>query len=104
MHKRKRIDIRVAVLHFAFRIIHRSAVHARRCTRLKTADVETELYYCNYRYYSPLLCSWISPDSLDYLDPETVGGPVGFIVGGAAGVLIGLGLEWLSEKIKEWLF
>lgn len=37
-------------------------------------DVETELYYCNYRYYSPLLCSWISPDSLDYLDPETIGG------------------------------
>ena len=37
-------------------------------------DIETELYYCNYRYYSPLLCSWISPDSLDYLDPETVGG------------------------------
>ncbi|MBQ2909144.1 MAG: hypothetical protein IJE56_04235 [Clostridia bacterium] len=37
-------------------------------------DVETELYYCNYRYYSPLLCSWISLDSFDYLDPETVGG------------------------------
>ncbi|MBQ6883746.1 MAG: hypothetical protein IJO25_05340 [Clostridia bacterium] len=36
-------------------------------------DVETELNYCNYRYYSPLLCSWISPDSLDYLGPETVG-------------------------------
>ena len=49
-----------------------------------------------------MLCSWVSPDSLDYLDSETVGGPVGFIVGGAAG--IGLGLEWLSEKIKEWLF
>ena len=29
---------------------------------------------------------------------------IGAIVGGTAGVLIGLGLEWLSEKIKEWLF
>ncbi len=37
-------------------------------------DVETELYYCNYRYYSPLLCSWISPDSLDYLDPSSIDG------------------------------
>ncbi|MBQ4571468.1 MAG: hypothetical protein IJB21_07215, partial [Bacilli bacterium] len=55
-------------------------------------DVETELYYCNYMYYSPLLCSWISPDSLDYLDPETVGG-IDFTNGIKFGVGLGLGYE-----------
>ncbi|MBQ3165891.1 MAG: RHS repeat-associated core domain-containing protein, partial [Clostridia bacterium] len=29
-------------------------------------DVETGLYYCNARYYSPKLCRWISPDSIGY--------------------------------------
>ena len=33
-------------------------------------DVETGYYYCNYRYYSPELCRFISPDSIDYLDPS----------------------------------
>ncbi len=37
-------------------------------------DVETGLYYCNARYYSPELCRWISPDSTDYLDPESIHG------------------------------
>ena len=37
-------------------------------------DAESGLYYCGYRYYSPELCRWISPDSLDYLDLETLGG------------------------------
>ena len=43
-------------------------------------------------YYSPLLCSWISPDSLDYLDPETVGG-IDFTNGIKFGVGLGLGYE-----------
>ena len=34
-------------------------------------DVETGLYYCNARYYSPLLRRWISPDAFSYLDPKT---------------------------------
>ncbi|MGM9899285.1 MAG: RHS repeat-associated core domain-containing protein [Bacilli bacterium] len=37
-------------------------------------DVETNLYYCNTRYFSPELCCWISPDSIEYLDPESING------------------------------
>lgn len=35
-------------------------------------DHETGLYYCNSRYYSPELCRWISLDSIEYLDPESL--------------------------------
>lgn len=38
------------------------------------SDVETELYYCNYRYYKPEWGRWISPDSVDYLQPENING------------------------------
>ena len=37
-------------------------------------DTETRLYYLNARYYDPETCRFISPDSVDYLDPETIGG------------------------------
>ena len=37
-------------------------------------DEETNLYYCNSRYYSPTLCRWITPDNADYLDPESING------------------------------
>ena len=37
-------------------------------------DVETQLFYCNSRYYSPELCRWISPDSIEYLDPSSING------------------------------
>ena len=37
-------------------------------------DVETNLYYCKSRYYSPELCRWISPDSIEYLDPSSING------------------------------
>ena len=37
-------------------------------------DVETQLFYCNSRYYSPELCRCISPDSIKYLDPESING------------------------------
>ena len=37
-------------------------------------DIETQLFYCNSRYYSPELCRWISPDSIEYLDPENING------------------------------
>ena len=37
-------------------------------------DKETGLYYLNSRYYDPETGRFISPDSLDYLDPETLGG------------------------------
>ncbi len=37
-------------------------------------DEETGLFYCNSRYYSPELCRWISPDSIEYLDPSSING------------------------------
>ena len=37
-------------------------------------DKETGLYYCNSRYYSTDLCRWISADSIEYLDPQSING------------------------------
>jgi len=35
-------------------------------------DKTTNMYYCHTRYYSPELCRWISPDSISYLDLESI--------------------------------
>ena len=37
-------------------------------------DLESGLYYCKSRYYDSNLCTWLSPDNIDYLDPESVNG------------------------------
>ena len=37
-------------------------------------DVETNLFLVSSCYYSPELCRWISPDSIEYLDPESING------------------------------
>ena len=37
-------------------------------------DDETGLFYCNSRYYNPEWGRWISPDSIEYLDPESING------------------------------
>ena len=37
-------------------------------------DVDTKLYYLQTRYYDPTTCRFISADSIEYLDPETLGG------------------------------
>lgn len=37
-------------------------------------DGESGLYYLNSRYYDPIIGRFISPDSLDYLDPSALGG------------------------------
>ena len=37
-------------------------------------DVETQLYWVSSRYYSTELCRWISPDDVNYLDPEFING------------------------------
>ena len=37
-------------------------------------DDDTDLYYCNARYYSPKWRRFISPDSTSYLAPESVNG------------------------------
>ena len=67
-------------------------------------DEETELYYCNTRYYSPEIGRWISIDDVDYLDPESVSGlnlycycmndPVNYSDGS------GHMPEWLSTTLK----
>ncbi len=35
-------------------------------------DVETGLYYCNSRYYSPELCRFIQPADVSTLNPSSV--------------------------------
>lgn len=37
-------------------------------------DIETNLYYCNARYYDPTIYQWLSPDDVSYLDSESVNG------------------------------
>ena len=37
-------------------------------------DEESKLYYLMTRYYDPWAGQFISPDSFDFLDPETIGG------------------------------
>ena len=37
-------------------------------------DVETSLYYITTRYYDPEICRFISPDSVEYLDPQSING------------------------------
>ena len=37
-------------------------------------DNETEFYYLLNRYYYPEICRWISPDSSEYLDAESING------------------------------
>ena len=32
------------------------------------------LFWLSSRYYSHELCRWISPDSIEYLDPESING------------------------------
>ena len=37
-------------------------------------DEETQLYYCNSRYYNPNICRWISIDEISYLDSDDING------------------------------
>ena len=41
---------------------------------IRESPVETQLYWLSSRYYSPKLCRFISPDDIEYLDPESVNG------------------------------
>ena len=40
----------------------------------RNSPVETSLFWLSSRYYSPELCRFISPDDIEYLDPESVNG------------------------------
>ncbi len=37
-------------------------------------DEESGFYYCKSRYYDPKWGRWISPDSIEYLDPQSING------------------------------
>ena len=40
----------------------------------RESPVETGWFWLSSRYYSPELCRFISPDDIEYLDPESVNG------------------------------
>ena len=87
-------------------------------------DRETGLYYLNARYYNPEWRRFISPDSTDYLDPETPNGlnlyaycnndpvnyadPSGhlafFIVTAIIGAALGLGITAAVDYIPDQEF
>ena len=87
-------------------------------------DSETGLYYLNARYYNPQWRRFISPDSTDYLDPETPNGlnlyvycnndpvnyadPSGhlafFIVTAIIGAALGLGITAAVDLIPDQEF
>ena len=37
-------------------------------------DEESSMYYCNSRYYNPEWGRWLTPDSIEYLDPSSING------------------------------
>ena len=41
---------------------------------IREIPVETSLFWLSSRYYSSELCRWISPDSIEYLDPSSING------------------------------
>ena len=40
----------------------------------RESSVETSLFWLSSRYYSPELCRFISPDNIEYLDPQSING------------------------------
>ena len=48
--------------------------HSIFCVDIRVFDDETGLYYCSSRYYDPEVGRWISPDSIEYLNPESING------------------------------
>ena len=85
-------------------------------------DVETNMYFCNARYYVPEWCRWLSQDSVNYIDPDSADGlnlfaycynnPVMYadpsghsavVIGIPIGVVVGLilGLGYAAHKDRS---
>ena len=78
-------------------------------------DEETELYYCNTRYYSPEIGRWISIDDVGYLDPKSINGlnlycycmndPISYCDPSGhftiAALLISIGISLVFEVIED---
>ena len=58
--------------------INKSTIHIGNINPIRYRgyywDSEFSLYYLQSRYYDPTLGRFISPDSVDYLEPQTIGG------------------------------
>ena len=84
-------------------------------------DKEFGLYYLQSRYYDPTLGRFVSPDAIDYLDPEDVSGlnlyayglnnpvmyvdPTGHFVFSTmlVGALVGFGVSFVSSLVSQAL-
>lgn len=80
-------------------------------------DEETKWYYLQSRYYIPAIGRFLSPDSIDYLDEETIGGlnlyaycnnnpvnyydPSGTSISLVVGLLVTLALGFLTSTISQ---
>lgn len=92
--------------------------HSIFCVDIRVIDDETGLYYCSSRYYDPEVGKWISPDSIEYLNPESINGfnlhvyclnnPVMYVdstgysailIGLIMGAVIGAGLGYITPQI-----
>ena len=77
-------------------------------------DSEINLYYCNARYYNPIICRWISLDSLEYLEEDRINGcnlyaycgndPINYVdVSGHFALSISIGICISAAVIKNLL-
>ena len=80
-------------------------------------DGETQLYWVSSRYYSPELCRWISPDSIEYLDSQSINGlnlyaycnnnpimyvdPTGHFI--ISSIIIGVIIGFVTTGIKDYV-
>ena len=83
---------------------------------IRVSSEETGLYYCSSRYYDPEVGRWISPDSIEYLDPESINGfnlyayclnnPVMYVDStghfAISTFLIGLVVSWVVSSIASY--